>query len=317
MKFFPDLQKVGTAMKIDQHAAESVRSDAEAAVHDVLARGIVPPDATVSAGTALSSTPGEKPAARQTTQDCSQARTGRTLTPSANARSIKTGGPAADALRSFLQGRNKVVVDRPAALPNVVEIFRKASPPRFIEAGSGIPMAKVPFLGHSHPPDHEKQVQIHIDAGLASYHPIRFADHEAQQSARKAAMSRRKGVRILSICDDEGIRFSRELVLMQEGYEVESVSSRAFLNADWVRSFHIAVLCHTLSAECAASLAETLRRSNPEIRVLRVHSIRSRCDHYYDVDCEVLPGPSELLRAIESLCNYPAPPHQQSGRRPA
>lgn len=130
-------------------------------------------------------------------------------------------------------------------------------------------------------------------------------------------MSRRKGVRILSICDDDGIRFSRELVLIQEGYEVESVSSRSLLNADWVRSFHIAILCHTLSPECAARLAETLRCSNPQIRVLRVHSIRSHCDRFYDVDCEALPGPSELLMAIESLCSSPAPPSQQTGRKPA
>ncbi len=304
-------------MKIDQHAAEPVRSDADAAANDALARGIVPPDATASAGAAVSSTRGEKPIVRETAQNCSQVKAAGTLTPSANVRSIKTGGPAADALRTFLQGRNKVVAEKPAALPNIVEIFRKASPPGFIEAGSGIPVAKIPFAGHGNPPDHEKQMESQIDAGLASHHPIRFADHEAQQFARKAAMSRRKGVRILSICDDDGIRFSRELVLIQEGYEVESVSSRSLLNADWVRSFHIAILCHSLSAEHAASLTDTLRRFNPTIRVLRVHSIRSRCDSLYDVDCEALPGPSELLAAIESLCNNPAPPHQQSGRKPA
>ena len=130
-------------------------------------------------------------------------------------------------------------------------------------------------------------------------------------------MSRRKGVRILSICDDDGIRFSRELVLMQEGYEVSSVPSYACLSPDCMRSFHIAVLCHTVDAERAARLAEMLRWYNPSIGVLRVHSIRPPSKSFYDLDCEALPSPEELISGIRSLCAKLAEPRHQQGRRHA
>jgi hypothetical protein len=110
-----------------------------------------------------------------------------------------------------------------------------------------------------------------------------------------------KAIRVLSICDDDGIRFSRGLVLKHEGYEVESMPSNEKLDPVWVRSFHVAVLCHSLAPSRAAQIAMTLRRCNPDIGILRVHAIRSATDHFYDVDCEVLPGPGQLLDAIHTL----------------
>lgn len=100
-----------------------------------------------------------------------------------------------------------------------------------------------------------------------------------------------RGIRILSIADDDGIRFSRELVLRQEGYEVESVTSNARFDSPWVRTFPIAVLCHSVDSNRAAEIAEALRQRNPSIAVVRIHAIRSIRDFYYDVDCEALPGP--------------------------
>lgn len=110
-----------------------------------------------------------------------------------------------------------------------------------------------------------------------------------------------KGIRILSIADDDGIRFSRELVLRQEGYEVESVASNARFDGPWVRSFQITILCHSVESDRAAQIAETLRQRNPSIAVVRMHAIRSSMDFYYDVDCEVLPGPDQLLDALQTL----------------
>jgi DNA-binding response OmpR family regulator len=115
-------------------------------------------------------------------------------------------------------------------------------------------------------------------------------------------MSPAKGIRILSICDDEGIRFSRELVLKQEGYEVESVRSDEDVDDSRIKSFHIAVLCHSLSPEDAARMTIQLREANSTISVLRVHAIRSMETRFYDVDCEVLPGPGQLLSGIQVLC---------------
>lgn len=130
-------------------------------------------------------------------------------------------------------------------------------------------------------------------------------------------MSPGKGIRILSICDDDGIRFSRDLVLKHEGYEVESVPSSEKLEAAWLRCFHIAVLCHSLSPHRAAEIALILRRCNPDIGILRVHAIRSAMDHFYDVDCEVLPGPGQLLSAIHTLAVRDHAPQRVEERKRA
>ena len=130
-------------------------------------------------------------------------------------------------------------------------------------------------------------------------------------------MSNGKGIRVLSVCDDDGIRFSRDLVLRHEGYEVQSVPSGETLDPDRIRSFHIAVLCHSLSPHRAAEIACTLRACNPAIGVLRVHAIRSAFDHVYDVDCEVLPGPGQLLEAVKTLAVCFEAPHHETGRRHA
>lgn len=124
-----------------------------------------------------------------------------------------------------------------------------------------------------------------------------------------------KAIRILSICDDEGIRFSRDLVLKHEGYAVESVPSGERLDPAWIRSFHIGVLCHSLSPTRAAEIAIALRRSNPAIRILRVHAIRGSVDHFYDVDCEVLPSPGQLLSAIQTLATCSPFPERRIDER--
>ncbi len=127
-----------------------------------------------------------------------------------------------------------------------------------------------------------------------------------------------KPVRVLSICDDEGIRISRELVLKHEGYDVESTSSNEPLDPTRIRSFHIAILCHSLSPRQAGEITENLRKHNPEIGVLRVYAIRSLTDHYYDADCEVLSGPGQLLEGMRTLCSRLEPSSGDSeGRKRA
>ncbi len=114
-------------------------------------------------------------------------------------------------------------------------------------------------------------------------------------------MSENHTIRILSICDDEALRYSRQLLLESVGYAVESITSDAPLDAAEMKSFEIAVLCHSVDASHAAKWANKLRRMNASIRVLRVHAIQGAQDHFSDVDCEVLPDPVPLLNAIESL----------------
>lgn len=109
-------------------------------------------------------------------------------------------------------------------------------------------------------------------------------------------------VRVLSICDDESLRYSRQLVLESEGYAVESITSRELLESADLKAFEIAILCHSVDAQHAARLADQLRHTYAGIRVLRVHAIQGWHDHRYDVDCEVLPDPVPLLHALKSLC---------------
>ncbi len=114
-------------------------------------------------------------------------------------------------------------------------------------------------------------------------------------------MNENQPIKILSICDDDGLRYSRQLVLESVGYAVESMTSASPLDAAKLNAIEIAILCHSVDANHAAHLADELRRLNPGIRVLRVHAIQSKHERLYDVDCEVLPDPVPLLDAIESL----------------
>lgn len=130
-------------------------------------------------------------------------------------------------------------------------------------------------------------------------------------------MSPGKGIRILSICDDDSIRFSRELVLRQESYEVESVTSNTPLDVCRVRSFQLAILCHSLPRNRAAQLADMLRRYNHAIHVVRVQAVRSQGDPCYKADCEVLPGPAAMLEGIRTLAMRLRVPEGCSERKQA
>lgn len=110
-------------------------------------------------------------------------------------------------------------------------------------------------------------------------------------------------VRILSICDDDGLRTSRQLVLMNEGYETESVSSNTALSVLDGRSFDIALICRSLDSERATALAQELRRCYPEIHMIAIDIdiVESRPDSS-DLDMQVSSGPQPLLEAIRELC---------------
>jgi hypothetical protein len=110
-----------------------------------------------------------------------------------------------------------------------------------------------------------------------------------------------KKIRVLSICDDQGILQSRELLLKHEGYDVESVSSRQSIEPDRIRTFHVAILCHSLNPNRARRIAEKLRKGNGAIRVLRVQTFHTGLDCVYDRSCDVFPNPSSLLNALAML----------------
>jgi len=108
-------------------------------------------------------------------------------------------------------------------------------------------------------------------------------------------------VRILSISDDDGLRFSRELVLRNNGYETESIASKDVLSAARVPSFDIALICRSVHPDRATALSDWLRQHNPEIQIVCVAPLDNG-DEPCDADVEILAGPEPLLETIRTLC---------------
>jgi hypothetical protein len=108
-------------------------------------------------------------------------------------------------------------------------------------------------------------------------------------------------IRVLSVSDDDGLRFSRELLLASDGYETESITSNTPLSVTRVRSFDIAVICRSVEPERAMALTDTLRRYNPDIRILTIRQLEHQPEHC-DADLEIASGPEPVLEACRKLC---------------
>jgi hypothetical protein len=108
-------------------------------------------------------------------------------------------------------------------------------------------------------------------------------------------------LQILCICDDDAIRFSREPVLREAGYESKWLPSNADLDAVSVRGFNIAIICQTVSWKRAAYLTALFKRLNPAIRVLRVNTLRSEMDNALKFECELVSGMGALIQILDSL----------------
>ena len=109
-------------------------------------------------------------------------------------------------------------------------------------------------------------------------------------------------VRILSISDDDGLRFSRELLLKSEGYETESMTSNAALCHPVGGQIDIALICRSVDNERATAITNALRRDHPEVHVVCV-APRQNDPESRDEDLDVSPEPEPLLEAIQLLCN--------------
>ena len=109
-------------------------------------------------------------------------------------------------------------------------------------------------------------------------------------------------VRILSISDDDGLRYSRELLLAYDGYETESTTSNTALSVSRVRSFDIAVICRSVEPERAMALTEMLRRYHPEMQILCISPLENRITQSA-ADMEIPAGPDVVLAAVHELCD--------------
>ena len=108
--------------------------------------------------------------------------------------------------------------------------------------------------------------------------------------------------RVLSISDDDGLRCSRELLLSNEGYQTESITSITPLSVSRVRSFDIALICRSVEPERAMVLTDMLRRYNPEIQIVCISPLENRLAPCA-ADIEIPSGPEVVLETIRELCN--------------
>jgi hypothetical protein len=130
--------------------------------------------------------------------------------------------------------------------------------------------------------------------------PIRPAqDHTWQSRDPSSPAGESPSVRILSICDYDGLRVSREWLLDREGYATESHASGDPLYALALHSFHLAILCHSVVPEQAIRIADTLHRRNRAIFVVRM-SVGSDRAHspFFDAEFDGFADPDRLLQFI-------------------
>lgn len=115
-------------------------------------------------------------------------------------------------------------------------------------------------------------------------------------------MTQKSRLRILSICDDDAIRFSGEMILSAAGYEnVEWFPSNASVSASQIRSGDVAILCQSVEWKRAARLALAFKRLNPDIRIVRLNALRTEMDNRFQVDCELVTGPGSLVEVLDSV----------------
>jgi ActR/RegA family two-component response regulator len=107
--------------------------------------------------------------------------------------------------------------------------------------------------------------------------------------------------RLISICDDDSLRYSREMVLRHAGYETVSVTSHASLEELTSEPFDIAIVCPSIVADRAFRIVQRLRDRNPDIRVLRIQSYPSEPNYSFGPEYTVPGRPTALLRAVAAL----------------
>ena len=107
-----------------------------------------------------------------------------------------------------------------------------------------------------------------------------------------------KNIQILSLCDDSGLKRSRELLLQNAGYEVTSLPSDTGLTDVLARRFDVAVLGYSLGGRTVRQLTEVLRQLNPDIRVINISQYASPRMRAADGECSAEDGPEAFLQTV-------------------
>jgi hypothetical protein len=114
-------------------------------------------------------------------------------------------------------------------------------------------------------------------------------------------MRNSQNFRILSICDDDAIRYTRDRLLAEAGFRAEWLPSNAFLSDVQVRKCSVAVICESVDWKRTAQLSATLRRMNPTMHVVRVFSVGPGAESHADAECEIVNGSAGLLGHLGEL----------------
>lgn len=103
--------------------------------------------------------------------------------------------------------------------------------------------------------------------------------------------------RILLIGNDDVLLRVRGLVLKREGYDV--VETRSLDAPEGLNAFDIVLLCGSLGAGQANTVARATKAARPELPVIRLSP--STYDHstFFDFTCDPLSGPRALLSALK------------------
>ena len=135
-----------------------------------------------------------------------------------------------------------------------------------------------------------------IDGSHASRPSLPVASRQSRGSISIAGVPR--AARILSICDYDGLRLARELLLNQEGYIAESHSSVDSLDTLDVAGFRLAILCQSVAQKRAVHIAEMLHRNNSGIQVMRLSRWQPAGDPCFDFELDSHTEPGKLLEFI-------------------
>lgn len=106
--------------------------------------------------------------------------------------------------------------------------------------------------------------------------------------------------RILLISDYEGLRYSRELLLGKQGYDVHSVTSGEFLAAPDSFRCDVVILCQSLESDRALLVSLVLRRAQPTPALMRVYPFRIGCEPVFDLGVDGFDGPAVLLDVLQT-----------------
>ncbi|HWE85440.1 MAG TPA: hypothetical protein VG267_10880 [Terracidiphilus sp.] len=133
--------------------------------------------------------------------------------------------------------------------------------------------------------------------------PVTMPDAASCAGNRSSRANVRRQDRILSICDYETQRRSREILLKGQGFHVESFASSDVLDALFVRGSQIAILCYSVAQARAVRLADTLHRYHPHICVVRLQRMERSTDPCFDQEIDSQAGSDQLVRVIRQVAS--------------